>query len=169
MLDITSLETLRKGALQRALKDNHIQVAINSKASLSSLLWMSDLVDRFTIQSRVNYSNAFGSLSRCRAVDAGLGNLRPNVHGAPYKQCPLFQELEIRLALNEFHVVVECSKVEFARRYKGITRYMETHVSLSRPIGIVFKDFLGGGMGPVLTQWRTEPLVFIASWITGSA
>ena len=69
------------------------------------------------------------------------------MHGAPYKQCPLFQELEIRLALNEFHVVVECAKVEFARRYKVITRYMETHVSLSRPIGIAI------GTHSVLDNW----------------
>ena len=70
------------------------------------------------------------------------------MHGASYNQCPLFQELEIRVALNQFLVVVEYPEVEFARCYKGITRYMETHVSLSRPIGIVFKDFLWGGDGP---------------------
>ena len=68
------------------------------------------------------------------------------MHEALYKQCPLFQELEIQVALNEFHVVVECPEVEFAGRSKGITRYMEseTYASLSSPIGFVFKDFLGG-------------------------
>ena len=69
------------------------------------------------------------------------------MHGASYNQCPLFQELEIRVALNEFHVLVECPEVEFARLYKGITRYMETHVSLSRPIGIAI------GTHSVLDNW----------------
>ena len=59
MLDIIYLETIRKGALRRALKDHHIQVALNSKASLSSLLWMPDSVEWFTLQNHVNDCNAF--------------------------------------------------------------------------------------------------------------
>ena len=54
-------------------KDYHIQVALNSKASLSSLLWMPHPLEWFTLQNHVNDSNAFGSLSRYRAGDAGLG------------------------------------------------------------------------------------------------
>ena len=99
----------------------------------------------------VNDSAEFGSLSRCRAGDAGLGNRRPNVHGASYKQCPWCRDLGIQVSLNELHVVLECPGVEFIRHSKGVTRYLLTHVSLDRPIGVVFRDFLGE-MGPVLKQ-----------------
>ena len=143
-LNIGSLQLVRKGTLRQKLRDLHISENLSRKAALPSLLWMPDPVRWFSLQPHVNDSDEFRTLSMFRAGDAGLGNRRPNVLGGSYKHCPWCKELGATVALNELHVGVVCPGVAFARFAKGITQYMERHVSNSRPIGMIFKDYLGG-------------------------
>jgi len=125
------------------LRELHISENLSRKAALPSLLWMPKPVRWFSLQPHVNDSDEFKALSRFRAGDAGLGNRRPNVHGRSYKNCPWCKEMGATAALDELHVGVVCPGVAFARYTKGITQYMKNHVSNSRPIGMIFKDYLG--------------------------
>ena len=131
-------------ALRSMLKDLDISENLTRKASLTSLLWMPDPLIWFSLRSHVNDSNEFRVLGRFRAADAGLGNRRPNVHERTYKQCPWCNMLELLVDLNEFHVGVECPGVGFVLPAVGISHYLESRSVDSLPLGMIFKDYLGG-------------------------
>jgi len=166
-LGIGSLQHVRKRTLRNKLRDLHIAETLSTKASLSSLLWMPDPVSWFTLQPHVNDSNEFRVLSMFRAGDAGLGNRRPNMHGKSYKICPWCNELGMTVPLNELHVGAVCPGVGFVRRTKNINQYLETNVSVSRPLGVIFKDFLGGdGANAQTMAVRAAALsCILESWI----
>ena len=143
-LNLDSLQLIRKGSLRSKLKILYITENLTRKASMTSLRWMPDPIKWFSLQSHVNDSNEFRALSRFRAGDAGLGNRRPNVHGRTYKQCPWCNTLGLLVDLNEFHVGVECPGVGFVRPAVGISHYLESRSVDSLPLGMIFKDYLGG-------------------------